>query len=348
MTLSLADRVFETSISTGLGTINLAGAVAGFRSFVNGVGSGKKVTYIIDDGINWEIGIGTCTAGSPDTLSRTTVLASSNAGGLINWGAGTRNVRLGFAAKTSVVKDENLNLIVGHGGLAGGSANAQTITLDPAPIALSDGMIISWLSQGDVTGTLTINCNAIGAKTVKWRGADLTSGAFSTGNLIFGIYKASTGFVELITVPNNALGIADGSLSFAKTASAALASVADMVAGTLSKFVTASNFKTYIDTYIFGAAQTWQDVTSSRAISFGTTINTYTNTSSKPIMVSFVSGTTPNGDFSLFINGVAVVANGASSTANYVGLVGIIPAGASYYIFRNAGGALLAKWLELK
>lgn len=204
MTLSVADRVFETSTTTGTGTINLAGAVTGFRSFISAVGTGKIVPYIMDDGTNWEFGIGTVTSGTPNTLSRTTVRASSNSNALVNWGAGTRNVRIGPAASLGANRDENLNLIVGHGGLALGTANAQTITLDPAPTAFTDGMILSWYSQGNVTGSLTVNPNSLGAKTVKWRGADLTSGSFSNGNLIIGIYRSSTGFVELITPPANA------------------------------------------------------------------------------------------------------------------------------------------------
>lgn len=249
MTLSVADRVLETSTTTGLGTINLAGAVTGFRSFIAAVGSGEKVPYAMDDGVNWETGIGTVTAGTPDTLSRTTVTGSSNGGALVNWGAGTRNVRLAPTAKTNKSTDENLNLVNGYGGAGGGSANAQTITLYPVPLGYSDGMILSWYSQGAVNSALTLNVNGLGAKTVKWRGADLTNGAFAAGNLIVGQYKASSGFVELISPPNN-VSVADGSITFAKIASAAIATVADMLAGTLSKLVSASNLKTFLETYI--------------------------------------------------------------------------------------------------
>ena len=91
-----------------------------------------------------------------------------------------------------------------------------------------------------------VNLNSLGAKAVKWRGTDLTSGAFSTGNLIIGIYRSSAGFVELITPPANAYvtSIPDDSIVFVKLASSAIASVADILAGTLSKIVTASNLLT--------------------------------------------------------------------------------------------------------
>lgn len=90
----LADRVYETSTTQGTGTLNLAGAATGFQTFVAGVGDGAEVPYFIDDGTDWETGLGTVTSGSPDTLSRDTIYASSNSDAAVNWGSGTRNVRL--------------------------------------------------------------------------------------------------------------------------------------------------------------------------------------------------------------------------------------------------------------
>lgn len=92
MPFVLADRVQETTTTTGTGTITLAGAVTGFQSF-SAIGNGNTTFYTIADqsGSNWEVGIGTYTA-SGTTLSRTTVLSSSNSGSLVNFGAGTKNV----------------------------------------------------------------------------------------------------------------------------------------------------------------------------------------------------------------------------------------------------------------
>lgn len=91
MTLVIADRVSETTTTTGTGTINLAGAAVGFQTFVSGVGNGNTTYYCITSGANWEVGIGTVTSGSPNTLSRTTILASSNSGAAITL-AGTSTV----------------------------------------------------------------------------------------------------------------------------------------------------------------------------------------------------------------------------------------------------------------
>jgi hypothetical protein len=88
----LADRVYETTTSTGTGSISLGGAVTGYQTFVSGIGDGNSCAYVISDGTSWEVGVGTVTAGSPDTLSRDTVKASSNGGAAVDWGAGEKDV----------------------------------------------------------------------------------------------------------------------------------------------------------------------------------------------------------------------------------------------------------------
>lgn len=92
--ITLADRVKETTTSTGTGTINLGGAQTGYRTFVSGIGTTNQTDYVIADqnGANWEVGAGVVTSGSPDTLTRATVYASSNAGALVNFTAGTKDV----------------------------------------------------------------------------------------------------------------------------------------------------------------------------------------------------------------------------------------------------------------
>ena len=94
MTL-IADRVFETTTTPGSGTLTLLGAVIGFQAFRDGFTNGDTVFYTIiqNDGVDgWEAGIGTLTVGSPDTLSRDKVLASSNSNAAVNFGTGAKNV----------------------------------------------------------------------------------------------------------------------------------------------------------------------------------------------------------------------------------------------------------------
>lgn len=92
MSLVHADRVKETSTTTGTGTYSLAGAATGYRTFVAGVGNGNTCYYVATDGTDWEIGLGTVTDATPDTLARTRIYKSSNSNNAVNWAAGTRDI----------------------------------------------------------------------------------------------------------------------------------------------------------------------------------------------------------------------------------------------------------------
>ncbi len=108
MALILADRVKETTTTTGTGTISLAGASSGFRTFVAAIGSGNTTYYALTDanGTAWEAGLGTVTDASPDTLTRTTVLSSST-GSKISLSSGTHVVFATYPAGKAVILDAN-------------------------------------------------------------------------------------------------------------------------------------------------------------------------------------------------------------------------------------------------
>lgn len=95
MTLQIQDRVKETTTTTGTGDITLAGAMKGFRAFGSVCADGDTCWYALQavDAIGnpsgaWEVGVGTYHT-TPNTLTRTTILASSNAGAAVNLPAGT-------------------------------------------------------------------------------------------------------------------------------------------------------------------------------------------------------------------------------------------------------------------
>jgi hypothetical protein len=96
MALQFADRVRETTATTGTGTITLGGAVSGFQTFAGAIPDGSQVAYTIEDGANWECGIGTYAQGS-NTLSRAAVEASSSASNPITL-SGTAQVYVSFTA----------------------------------------------------------------------------------------------------------------------------------------------------------------------------------------------------------------------------------------------------------
>lgn len=109
--ITYADRVKETTTTTGTGTIDLAGAATGFITFVAGVGDGATVYYTIEGTSEWEVGIGTITDAATDTLSRDQVLASSNSNALVNFGAGTKNVYITQPAQSLNTEARNKDLL---------------------------------------------------------------------------------------------------------------------------------------------------------------------------------------------------------------------------------------------
>ena len=109
MALVLANRVQETSTTTGTGTLTLAGAVLGYQTFAAGIGAGNTCYYAITSTTGaWEVGIGTVGTG---TLARTTLLSSST-GSLVSF-TGTLNVYVTYPSEKSVNLDA-ANIITGY------------------------------------------------------------------------------------------------------------------------------------------------------------------------------------------------------------------------------------------
>ena len=105
MALVLADRVRETTTTTGTGSVTLLGAFQGYQTFAV-IGNTNTTYYTIaeQNGNNWEVGIGTYSTTGP-TLARTTVLSSSNSGSLVNFAAGTKDVFVTYPAEYSVTNN---------------------------------------------------------------------------------------------------------------------------------------------------------------------------------------------------------------------------------------------------
>lgn len=108
MALVLADRVKETSTTTGTGTYTLAGAVSGFETF-GSIGNGNTTYYACTLGADFEVGIGTYTS-SGTTLARTTILQSSNSDNAVDWGAGTKTLFCTQPAEKAVFLNASDNI----------------------------------------------------------------------------------------------------------------------------------------------------------------------------------------------------------------------------------------------
>jgi hypothetical protein len=140
MAFVLADRVKETTTTTGTGTVTLLGASTGYQSF-SAIGNGNTTYYTIagQTGSEWEVGIGTYTS-SGTTLARTTVISSSNAGALVNFSAGTKDVFVTYPAEYTA------NAV--GGGIGAVLLNATTMTASGTIATGQNGLTV---------GPLTIN-----------------------------------------------------------------------------------------------------------------------------------------------------------------------------------------------
>ena len=84
LTSGYADRVAETTATSGTGALSLGGAWSvDYQTFSNVFANGTQCYYTIMGGSDWEVGEGTYLSAG-DQLTRDHVYASSNAGALVN------------------------------------------------------------------------------------------------------------------------------------------------------------------------------------------------------------------------------------------------------------------------
>ena len=113
MALVLYDRVQQTGSANTTVSFTLSGSVAGYQSFAV-VGNGNTTYYgAVDSSGNWEAGIGTYSTSGP-TLTRTTILASSNSGSAVSTFSGSINIFVTYPAEKSVNRDANGNVNISY------------------------------------------------------------------------------------------------------------------------------------------------------------------------------------------------------------------------------------------
>ena len=170
MSLILLDRVKQTTTSIGTGTITLNGLSVGFQPF-SSLGDGATTYYTIQGDADWEVGIGIY---SSNTLTRDTVLSSSNGGSLVNFTKGTKNVFVTLPAEktiTSIASADasvtvtqvgtEVNLAVSGGGGSGNvvgpaSATDNAITrFDTTTGKLIQNSVVTIDDTGNASGILS-------------------------------------------------------------------------------------------------------------------------------------------------------------------------------------------------
>jgi len=148
MALVIKDRVKETTTTTGTGTYQLAGAVSGSEGFIQ-VGDGNTTYYVCTDNTSFEIGIGTFTDASPDTLARTAILQAKDVPNgttdqAVDWSSGTRTIFCTYPADKAVFKDASNNV------------DLTALTVDDVAI---DGKVVTLTGSTSDTATLTAGTN---------------------------------------------------------------------------------------------------------------------------------------------------------------------------------------------
>jgi hypothetical protein len=311
MALVLADRVQDVTSTTGTGTITLSNTPpAGYQSFAV-IGNGNTTYYTINGGSEWEVGIGTYTA-IGTSLSRDTVLASSNSGNLVNFSAGDKTVFVTYPSEKSVNYDAAGNVNI---SITGNAATANVATNLAAGVAGS----IPYQTAANTTSYVTVASGVLVGGTTP---------SFSTTPTLTG--------TNFSAIPNSALSNNTVTIG---TTSIALGATSLTLAGLTSVTLTqdpVSNLqvatKQYVDTQVSSGIHYHQPVRVESPTNLNATYNngtagvgaTLTNAGTQAALV--IDGVTLSVGNRVLIytqttqtqNGIYVVTNVGSGSTNWV------------------------------
>jgi hypothetical protein len=362
MALVLKDRVKVTTTTTGTGTLTLGSAAAGYQSF-SVIGDGNTTYYtIFDVGTgDWEVGIGTYTA-SGTTLSRDTVLSSSNAGALVDFAAGDKSVFVTYPAEKSSVSYKaaitaNYTAGVSEGVVANTSGGAFTVTLPASPVA-GDQVVISDAAATFGSNNLTVgrNGSTINGTAADWvidiSGVSVQFIYSGTTWLVYAQVGGNSGSVVTLngvqTLTNKTINGTNNTITNISLSTAVTGTLPVANGGTgITSF--GSGVATFLGTpSSANLASAVTDETGSGALVFGTSPALTTPTLSSPTFndgyteeVFAVSGTTP----------ALSPANGSIQTWTLSGAstptAGTWNAGQSITLMIDDGSAATVTWTSL-
>lgn len=296
MAFILADRVRETSATTGTGSFTLDGAVTGFQSFDAVLNTADTTYYTIalQGATEWEVGIGTFTA--PSTLARTTILSSSNSGSAVNFSAGTKDVFITLPAERAGASYTSYS----YTATASQTTFAATYTppslqvfvngvlLNAADYTATSGtnvVLATGCSAGDIVDIIAIIVGNVGVAAYPGAGIAVSTGSAWTTSLTAptGALVGTTDSQTLTSKTIEAGTFTNGYTEETVTANTGTAYTIDLVNGSVQILTLTGNV-----TYTFPTATAGrsflliekQDATGSRTVTW-------------PAAVKWPSGTAP-------------------------------------------------------
>ena len=169
MALAINDRVRETTSTTGTGAVTLGGAVDGFQTFAAGIGNSNTTYYAIslNSANEWEVGLGTLN-GDSSTLTRTTVLQSSNSDAAVDFAAGAKEIFCTLPSEKALYLDASGDLansgIITNTSVDASAAIAQTkLALDITNSEVNAAAAIALSKLATVTASRALESNVSGA-----------------------------------------------------------------------------------------------------------------------------------------------------------------------------------------
>jgi hypothetical protein len=347
MALVLKDRVKETTTTTGTGTVTLAGAAAGFQSFA-AVGDGNQTFYAIVDSASgaWEVGVGTYTS-SGTTLSRTTVVSSSNAGSLVNFSAGSKDVFVTYPSSRAVYLDAagSAVSVLDIGTLGTSTANITTANITAGTVSTTP------TSANDLVNKTYVDTLVASGihfhQPVRVESPTNLNATYNNGTAGVGATLTNAGTQAALVIDGVTVSVADRVLVYQQTTQTqnGIYVVTDVGSGSTNWILTRSSDA---DTYVInsaaglsegstvfvqqgatGAGETYTCNTTG-VITFGTTNITFAQISSAQIYSAGTGLTLSGTQFSITNTGTAGTYGSASSvpviTTNAQGQVtGVTP-----------------------
>ena len=208
MALALNDRVQQTGTANTTVSFTLSGSVTGFQSFAV-VGNGNTTYYSAFDATgNWEVGIGSYSTTGP-TLTRTTILASSNSGSAVTF-SGTVNVFVTYPAEKSVNLDGSGN-VSALGTVSSGTWQGTTVGVAYGGTGVTSSSGANSVMLRDANQNVAVNrlnqsntsVSAAGGTTALTAASSYSQTLTGTGNQTYTMPDATTLTTGVAFVFNN-------------------------------------------------------------------------------------------------------------------------------------------------